>query len=88
MTESEIRQKVVLLVMGMICAAEIEGSPDDLLLLGDEGVFDSVMAFELVLAIEREFGIVITDEQVKPDNLNSVKSIIKYVQGALSSHLP
>ena len=88
MTESEIHQKVVLLVTGMIGAAEIEASPDDLLLLGDEGVFDSVTAFELVLAIEREFGIVITDEQVKPENLNTVKSITKFVQGALSSDLP
>jgi acyl carrier protein len=88
MTESEIHQKIVLLVTGMIGAAEVEGSADDLLLLGDEGVFDSVTAFELVLAIEREFGIVIADDEVKPENLNSVKSITKFVQSALSSRLP
>ena len=87
MTESEIHEKIVLLVTGMIGAAEVEGSADDLLLLGEEGVFDSVTAFELVLAIEREFGIVIADEQVKPENLNSVKSITKFVQSALSSRL-
>jgi acyl carrier protein len=55
----------------------------DFILLGEEGAFDSVTALELVLALEKEFGIVVRDDDVAPENLRNVGSIVNFVKGAL-----
>jgi acyl carrier protein len=56
----------------------------DFVLLGEEGAFDSVTALELVLALEKEFGIVVKDDDVQPENLRNVRSIVNFVKVALS----
>jgi len=56
----------------------------DFVLLGEAGIFDSVTALELVLAIEKEFAIVVKDDEVRPENLGNVESIVSFIQAALS----
>ncbi len=51
----------------------------DFPLLGDDGVFDSVIALELVLALENEFGIVVMDNEVGAANLKNIDSMIRFV---------
>lgn len=53
---------------------------DDISLL-EKGVIDSTGIMELVFFLEEEFGIKIDDEEMVPENLDSVNSIIKFVQG-------
>ncbi len=51
----------------------------DVPLLGDEGGFDSVVALELVLALENEFNIIVMDHEVAPENLRDIKSMVRFV---------
>ena len=46
-------------------------------LLGN--VIDSTGALELVVFLQERFGINVDDEDVIPDNFDSVKSVVRYV---------
>jgi len=46
-------------------------------LLGN--VIDSTGALELVAFLQERFGINVDDEDVIPDNFDSVKSVVRYV---------
>ena len=58
---------------------------DDSLL--EKGIIDSIGVLELVLYLEEEFGVKIKDEEVIPENLDSVANIEKLIKnknGALT----
>ena len=57
-------------------------SDDDSLL--DSGVVDSMGVLELVTFLESEFTIEIDDEEVVPENFESVASIVSFVSGKRS----
>jgi acyl carrier protein len=42
-------------------------------------VIDSTGALELVVFLQERFGINVDDEDVIPDNFDSVKSVVRYV---------
>ena len=50
---------------------------DDQSLFGT--VIDSTGALELVIFLQEHFGISVGDEDVVPENLDSVKSVVAYV---------
>lgn len=54
------------------------GLADDESLLG-AGLIDSTGILELVSYLETEFGIVVLDEEIVPENLDSVGQIAAYV---------
>lgn len=51
------------------------------------GLIDSTGILELVSFIESEFSIAMEDEEIVPDNLDSVDQIAAYVQRKQPSHL-
>lgn len=51
---------------------------DDSLL--DKGLIDSTGVLELVFFIEKSFAIKVDDEEVVPENLDSVRRISQFVQ--------
>jgi acyl carrier protein len=53
------------------------GHEDSLL---DKGVIDSTGVLELVTFLQSEFGIEIPDEEIIPDNLDSIAKLTRYVQ--------
>ncbi|MBC7831241.1 MAG: acyl carrier protein [Hyphomicrobium sp.] len=55
-----------------------QGLGDDESLLG-AGLIDSTGILELVSYLEAEFGIVVQDEEIVPENLDSVRQIAAYV---------
>jgi acyl carrier protein len=55
-----------------------EGLTDGESLLG-AGLIDSTGILELVTYLESEFGIVVLDEEIIPENLDSVDQITAYV---------
>lgn len=80
-TAAGIEDRIVKLVR-----QTVGGSADpteDFVLLGEGGAVDSVAALELVLALEKEFGIVVSDDDIRPDNLRNVASITRFVLQAL-----
>jgi acyl carrier protein len=49
----------------------------------EAGLIDSTGILELVSFIESEFGIVVADEEIVPDNLDSIAAITAYVERKL-----
>lgn len=45
----------------------------------DKGVLDSTGILEVIYFLEEEFGIKIEDDEMIPENLDSVNNIIKFV---------
>ena len=51
----------------------------------DSGIIDSTGVLELVDFLEREYGILIPDEELLPENLGSVNGIVQYVNRKLAA---
>jgi acyl carrier protein len=56
---------------------------DDQSLLGS--VIDSMGSLELVSFLQDRFGIIVEDEEVVPENLDSVKNVVAYVAKKVQS---
>jgi acyl carrier protein len=56
-----------------------------LVLLTEGGAFDSVTALEVILELERHFKIVIRDDEVCAENLESFEAIARFVAAKLST---
>lgn len=51
----------------------------------DEGIIDSTGVLELVEFLEKTFSITVEDEELVPENLDSIDSIAVFVQRKLDS---
>ena len=51
----------------------------------EEGVVDSTGVLELVMFVEETFGITVQDEEIMPQNFDSVSQLAAYVRRKLSS---
>ena len=56
--------------------------PDDTSFL-EEGIIDSTGVLELVLLVEQTFGVHVADEDLIPDNFDSVTNLAAYVRRKL-----
>ena len=45
----------------------------------DEGIIDSTGILELVEFLDEEFSITIEDEELVPENLDSINNVVKFV---------
>lgn len=52
---------------------------DDKMSLLDEGIIDSVGVMELVAFLEQDFGLSVADEDLIPENLDSVENLVAYI---------
>jgi acyl carrier protein len=55
------------------------GYPDDASFL-EEGIVDSQGVMELVMFVEDEFGVTVEDEDITPDNFDSVSLLAEYIR--------
>jgi acyl carrier protein len=51
----------------------------------EEGVVDSTGVLELVMFVEETFGITVQDEEIMPQNFDSVSQLAAYVRHKLAS---
>jgi acyl carrier protein len=47
----------------------------------DAGLIDSTGVLELVAFLEGEFGLHMADAEIVPENLDSIRAIVAYVEG-------
>jgi acyl carrier protein len=47
----------------------------------DNGIIDSLGVLELVSFIEDRFGVEVKDEELVPENLDSIKNLLSYIAG-------
>ena len=45
----------------------------------DKGIIDSTGILELVTYLEQEFGLTIADEELLPENLDSINNLVNFV---------
>ena len=74
---ADIRPRVEALVANLLGEHKKLDTPSGL--LGAAGGFDSTKTLELIITVEREFGIVINDDEIKPENLGSTESLIRFI---------
>lgn len=46
----------------------------------EEGIIDSMNVMEMILFVEEKFGIEVADEEIVPDNFNSVRRMADYIR--------
>lgn len=60
------------------------GEPDDSLGNNDsfleKGIIDSTGVLELVAFVEENFGLKIEDEELVPENLDSINNLIRFIE--------
>ncbi len=61
---------------------QIFGDSDSFL---NEGIIDSTGVLQLVSFLEETYGITVEDEELHPDNLDSIKNVTAYLARKLSS---
>jgi acyl carrier protein len=59
------------------------GELDDNISFLEEGIIDSTGFLELVAFLEEKFNINVKDEEMIPDNLDSLNNLTEYVAGKL-----
>lgn len=63
---------------------EVDGLNDDTSFL-EEGIIDSTGVLELVSFLEEDFAIKIKDEELIPENLDSINNIIAFLLKKINS---
>ena len=58
---------------------EVNSLPEETSFL-DAGIIDSTGVLELVCFLENEFGIQVADDEMLPENLDSIRAISAYVK--------
>ncbi len=81
--ETNIRQQIRNFVVDTFLFGQGDKLRDDASFLG-EGIIDSTGILELVTYLEETYGISVADDELVPENLDSIDNIALYVQRKLS----
>lgn len=79
---SETKDKIRAFIMETFLFDNDQALNDDTSLL-DEGIIDSTGILELVSFLEEEFSISVEDDEILPENLDSIKNIVAYLERKL-----
>jgi acyl carrier protein len=84
MNAEQIRSRSEALVKQVYEASQKGALPENFVLMGDDGILDSISVLELVVALEREFGIEVTGEDVRPENFQDIPSLTVFISHKIS----
>ena len=76
---SEIKSKIRLFVVENFLFGEDDGFNDESSFL-EEGIIDSTGILELVNFIEDEFPVKIEDDELLPENLDSLENVVRFLE--------
>ena len=82
--EQEVKQQIVDFIVTNFLFDEGEKTLNETESLLETGVIDSTGVLELVAFIEETYQIKIEDEEIMPENLDSVENIVTFVSYKLS----
>ena len=77
--EDQVKTAIVRCLRMPIAPAEIDA---DMFLFGEGLGLDSIDALEIVLELQRSFGVVVSDEQMGQRVLRSVRTIVDFIESA------
>jgi len=84
MNLEEIKSRTGTLVKRVYEASQKGALPENFVLMGEAGVLDSISILELVVALEREFGIEVAGEDVRPENFQDMPSLAQFIAYKIS----
>lgn len=64
---------------------EDQGALNDADSFLQQGIIDSTGILEVIFFLEEEFGISVADEEMIPENLDSVESLAKFVEAKIAA---
>lgn len=80
---SEIKEKIRNFIVENFLFGDATGLDDGLSFL-DEGIIDSTGVLELVTFLEENFGIKVNDDELIPENLDSINNTAAYLEKKLA----
>ncbi len=83
METTDIEREVREFLVRNFLFGRTEALRDDISLLGN--VIDSTGALELVAFLQDRFGITLEDEDMVPENMESVRNVVAYVKRKLDT---
>ena len=75
----DAREKVRNYIVENFLFGDAEPMADDQMSLLDNGIIDSVGVMELVAFLEGEFGLAVGDDELVPENLDSVANLEGFI---------
>ncbi len=82
--EQQIKQQIVDFITSNFLFGDREKGVNEKDSLLENGIIDSTGVLELIAFIEETYGIKVADEEVVPDNLDTILDITYFVQQKLS----
>jgi len=76
---SEIETQIRAYVVENFLFGDDDGTLEPETSLLEMGIVDSTGVLELVMYLETEFGIRMADEEIVPENLDSIRAIARYI---------
>ena len=76
---NELKNKIRQFIVENFLFGQDNGLKDDTSFL-DEGIIDSTGILELVSFLEEEFSISVEDEELIPENLDSIMNVVAYLE--------
>jgi acyl carrier protein len=77
---TETREQVRQFIIENFLFGDAEPLADDTLSLLDNGIIDSVGVMELVAHLEKEYGLKVADQELVPENFDSVERLVRFIQ--------
>jgi acyl carrier protein len=81
---SETKQQIRNFIVGNFLFGEAGNLTDESSFLG-QGIIDSTGVLELASHLESTYGIKVRDEELVPENLDSINAVSAYIQKKLTS---
>lgn len=76
---NEMKEKIRIFIVENFLFGKANGLGDDSSFL-DEGIIDSTGILELVSFLEEQYGIRVEDEELVPENLDSINNVVVYLE--------
>ena len=76
---NKLKDKIRQFIVENFLFGDDNGLKDDISFL-DEGIIDSTGILELVSFLEEEFSISVEDEELIPENLDSIRNVVAYLE--------
>ena len=76
---NKLKDKIRQFIVEDFLFGDDNGLKDDTSFL-DEGIIDSTGILELVSFVEEEFSISVEDEELIPENLDSIMNVVAYLE--------
>lgn len=80
---SEMHEKIKTYIVGNFLFGDDKGLEDSTSFL-DSGIIDSTGILELISFLEESFALTIHDDELIPENLDSINNLIKFISTKLS----